>query len=148
MKSNWRTRLIHSQVKVPGGFRSLVTPVFRGSTTLFSRAASIIDTWNHDDVPYTYGSHGTPPRHWSWQPGLQNWNTGTDASSRLAVCPHSYSSIWPAWGRETTCLCPTAYMGRVVPSQTTCCDDMVSKLSITQHSKAALSPPESEAARD
>jgi hypothetical protein len=57
MKSNWRTRLIHSQVKVPGGFRSLVTPVFRGSTTLFSRAASIIDTWNHDDVPYTYGSH-------------------------------------------------------------------------------------------
>jgi cystathionine beta-lyase/cystathionine gamma-synthase len=60
MKSNWRTRLIHSQVKVPVGFRSLVTPVFRGSTTLFSRAASIIGTWNHDDVPYTYGSHGTP----------------------------------------------------------------------------------------
>jgi cystathionine beta-lyase len=60
MKSNWRTRLIHSQVKVPDGFRSLVSPVFRGSTTLFSQAASIVDTWNHDDVPYTYGSHGTP----------------------------------------------------------------------------------------
>jgi cysteine-S-conjugate beta-lyase len=60
MKSNWRTQLIHSQVKVPHGFRSLVTPVFRGSTTLFSRAASIVDTWNPDDVPYTYGAHGTP----------------------------------------------------------------------------------------
>ena len=60
MKSNWRTQLIHSQVKVPGGFRSLVTPVFRGSTTLFKRAASIVDTWNHDKVPYAYGGHGTP----------------------------------------------------------------------------------------
>jgi len=35
MSMNWRTRLIHSERKVPEGFRSLATPVFRGSTTLF-----------------------------------------------------------------------------------------------------------------
>ncbi|HEX8880169.1 MAG TPA: cystathionine beta-lyase [Candidatus Acidoferrum sp.] len=57
---NWRTKLIHSQARVPEGFRSLVTPVFRGSTTLFRKAAGVLDTWNNDDVPYTYGSHGTP----------------------------------------------------------------------------------------
>jgi cystathionine beta-lyase/cystathionine gamma-synthase len=57
---NWRTKLIHSERKVPEGFRSLATPVFRGSTTLFCQASAIVDTWNHDDVPYSYGSYGTP----------------------------------------------------------------------------------------
>ena len=57
---NWRTKLIHSERKVPDGFRSLATPVFRGSTTLFHRASAIVDTWNHDDVSYSYGSYGTP----------------------------------------------------------------------------------------
>ena len=60
MSTNWRTKLIHSERKVPEGFRSLATPVFRGSTTLFRRASAIVDTWNHDDVPYSYGSYGTP----------------------------------------------------------------------------------------
>ena len=60
MKSKWNTSLIHPETKVPVGFRSLVPPVFRGSTTLFSKASAIIDTWNHDEVPYTYGSYGTP----------------------------------------------------------------------------------------
>lgn len=60
MSANWRTKLIHPENKVPDGFRSLVTPVFRGSTTIFRQASAIVDTWNHDEVPYTYGSYGTP----------------------------------------------------------------------------------------
>src|SRR5437870_100728 len=60
MKSSWKTKLIHPESRVPQGFRSLVTPVFRGSTTLFSKASDIVDTWNHDESPYTYGSYGTP----------------------------------------------------------------------------------------
>jgi cystathionine beta-lyase len=55
-----KTRLIHPEAAAPSGFRSLATPVFRGSTTLFDRAAAIRDTWNHDEAPYTYGSYGTP----------------------------------------------------------------------------------------
>jgi hypothetical protein len=54
------TRLIHPSRSAPDGFRSLAVPVFRGSTTLFPCASEIIDTWNHDEVPYTYGSYGTP----------------------------------------------------------------------------------------
>jgi cysteine-S-conjugate beta-lyase len=55
-----KTRLLHPETSAPEGFRSLATPVFRGSTTLFDKAAAIRDTWNHDDAPYTYGSYGTP----------------------------------------------------------------------------------------
>ena len=57
---NLKTRLVHPETSAPQGFRSLATPVFRGSTTLFEKAAAIRDTWNHDDAPYTYGSYGTP----------------------------------------------------------------------------------------
>jgi cystathionine beta-lyase len=55
-----KTRLMHPDTKVPQGFRSLATPVFRGSTTLFDKAAAVKDTWNHEEAPYTYGSYGTP----------------------------------------------------------------------------------------
>ena len=56
----WETRLIHSDARVPAGFRSLVTPVYRGSTTLFERAADASEDWNHERAPYTYGLYGTP----------------------------------------------------------------------------------------
>lgn len=76
MTTNWRTRLIHTEAKVPGGFQSLVTPVFRGSTTLFRKASAIVDTWNHDDVPYTYGAYGTP--------------TTLELAARIAELEHGY----------------------------------------------------------
>jgi len=76
MTSNWRTRLIHTEATVPSGFRSLVTPVFRGSTTLFATAAAIVDTWDHEDVPYTYGSYGTP--------------TTLELAARIAELEHGY----------------------------------------------------------
>jgi cysteine-S-conjugate beta-lyase len=59
MKKDWTTKLIHSDARVPEGFRSLATPVYRGSTTLFSDAAAVTDDWNQYDVGYTYGLYGT-----------------------------------------------------------------------------------------
>lgn len=59
-KKNWKTKLIHSDVRVPEGFRSLSTPVFRGSTVLFPDAAAVNDSWNQYEVGYTYGLYGTP----------------------------------------------------------------------------------------
>jgi cysteine-S-conjugate beta-lyase len=62
----WETRLIHSDASVPEGFRSLVTPLYRGSTVLFPRAAPAAEAgaatsrWNQHDVGYTYGLYGTP----------------------------------------------------------------------------------------
>jgi cystathionine beta-lyase len=60
MAKSWKTRLIHSDVKVPEGYRSLASPVFRGSTTLFPDAASVNDSWDQHEVGYTYGLYGTP----------------------------------------------------------------------------------------
>src|SRR6202167_5812634 len=60
MAKSWKTRLIHSDVQVPEGYRSLASPVFRGSTTLFPDAASVDDRWDQHEVGYTYGLYGTP----------------------------------------------------------------------------------------
>lgn len=60
MPKNWTTTLIHSDAKIPDGFRSLTTPVHRASTVLFPDAASISDDWDQYEVGYTYGLYGTP----------------------------------------------------------------------------------------
>lgn len=60
MPLSWQSKLIHPASSAPEGFRSLVPPVHRGSTTLFASAAEARDTWDHEDQPYTYGLYGTP----------------------------------------------------------------------------------------
>jgi cystathionine beta-lyase len=60
MALNWRSKLIHPQVAAPGGFRSLVVPTFRGSTTLLDTAADVTDDWDQNRVRYSYGLYGTP----------------------------------------------------------------------------------------
>jgi cystathionine beta-lyase len=60
MPRSWRTKLIHSDVELPEGYRSLVTPVFRGSTTVFPSAAKLRDNWRQHDVGWVYGVYGTP----------------------------------------------------------------------------------------
>lgn len=58
--TSWRTKLIHPGAGAPEGFRSLATPTYRGSTTLFASAAEVQDTWRQEEVPYSYGLYGTP----------------------------------------------------------------------------------------
>src|SRR5215471_15077709 len=60
MSKSWKTRLIHSDAKIPPGYRSLASPTFRGSTTLFPSASVANDTWDQWRVGYTYGLYGTP----------------------------------------------------------------------------------------
>jgi cystathionine beta-lyase len=60
MTRTWETKLIHSDATVPAGYRSLVTPVFRGSTTVFPNSAALRDTWRQHEMGYTYGLYGTP----------------------------------------------------------------------------------------
>jgi cysteine-S-conjugate beta-lyase len=60
MSKNWKTKLIHSDAKVPEGFQSLSTPVYRGSTVLFPDAGSVTDDWDQYEAGYTYGLYGTP----------------------------------------------------------------------------------------
>ncbi len=60
MTKTWQTRLLHSDAKVPQGYRSLATPVYRGSTTLFPSASAVTDKWDQERIGYTYGLYGTP----------------------------------------------------------------------------------------
>ena len=60
MTKSWQTKLIHSDVKTSGEYRSLATPVHRGSTTVFPTAASMNDSWDQARGGYTYGRFGTP----------------------------------------------------------------------------------------
>ncbi len=60
MAKNWKTKLIHSDARIPEGFRSLTVGVQRGSTVLFPNAASVKDEWDQYEVGYTYGLYGTP----------------------------------------------------------------------------------------
>ena len=57
--THWTTKLIHTDARPEDGFESLVTPVFRGSTTVFARAGDARDDWRHE-AGYTYGLYGTP----------------------------------------------------------------------------------------
>jgi cystathionine beta-lyase len=60
MSTDWKTKLMKRNVEIPTGFKSLVTPVYRGSTTVFEKAAMVKDVWNHEEAAYTYGLYGTP----------------------------------------------------------------------------------------
>src|SRR6202163_573717 len=60
MDKNWKTKLIHSDARVPEGFRSLSVPVYRASTTVFPTAAEVNDEWDQYEAGYTYGLYGTP----------------------------------------------------------------------------------------
>jgi cystathionine beta-lyase len=60
MSKSWKTKLIHSDAKIPAGYRSLASPTFRGSTTLFSSSSAVKDTWDQWQAGYTYGLYGTP----------------------------------------------------------------------------------------
>ena len=80
MPLDWRTKLVHPHVSVPGGFHSLVTPVYRGSTTLFESATNVTDHWDQRHVRYSYGLYGTQRRS-SSPPVLLNWKMARTASS-------------------------------------------------------------------
>ncbi len=60
MSRSWKTQLIHPDIRVPEGYRSLAVPVYRGSTTLFASAQAVNDRWDQERVGYTYGLYGTP----------------------------------------------------------------------------------------
>jgi len=60
MAKDWKTKLLHTDARVPEGFRSLSSPTYRGSTVLFDDVANLDDRWNQYDGGYTYGLYGTP----------------------------------------------------------------------------------------
>ena len=97
MPSHWKTLLLHSTAKAPEGFRSLTTPVYRGSTTLFPSTSSVVDTWNHDDAAYTYGQYGTP--------------TTLELAARITELERGYRCFITPGGQSALVVVYLAYLG-------------------------------------
>ena len=96
MATTWNTLLLHSKAKAPEGFRSLTTPVYRGSTTLFTDASSVADNWNHDEAAYTYGLYGTP--------------TTLELAARIAELEQGYRCFITPGGQSALALIYFAYL--------------------------------------
>ena len=56
----WQTKLAQPQVLSTPGFKSLVTPTYRGSTVLFEKQSDVVDGWDQKEDGYSYGLYGTP----------------------------------------------------------------------------------------
>ncbi len=82
--------MIHSDTKVPEGYRSLASPVYRGSTTLFPDAASVDDSWDQHEAGYTYGLYGTP--------------TTLELAGRICELEKGYRTIVTAGGQGAIAL--------------------------------------------
>lgn len=57
---DWRTRLLDATPQSRRDYRSLATPVFRGSTVVFDSQSKVSDDWEQGKSGYSYGLYGTP----------------------------------------------------------------------------------------
>jgi len=96
MPKNWKTKLIHSDVRVPEGFKSLATPTFRGSTVLFPNAAAVDDNWDQYEVGYTYGLYGTP--------------TALELAGRICELEHGYRTLLTPGGQAAISLVNLSFL--------------------------------------
>ena len=57
---NWRTKILSPKPFARTDFKSLSTPIYRGSTVIFDGHDSVTDHWEHSKKGYSYGLYGTP----------------------------------------------------------------------------------------
>ena len=57
---DWRTKLLNPTPEARQDYRSLATPVYRGSTVVFDDQAAVTDDWRQAKNGYSYGLYGTP----------------------------------------------------------------------------------------
>jgi len=57
---DWRTKLLSPAPRARRDYKSLATPVYRGSTVVFDNQAAVSDDWQQAENGYSYGLYGTP----------------------------------------------------------------------------------------
>jgi len=57
---DWRTRLLSPAPRARRDYKSLATPVYRGSTVVFDNQSAVSDNWQQAENGYSYGLYGTP----------------------------------------------------------------------------------------
>ena len=85
---HWRTRLLNPEQKAMGGYQSLVTPTYRGSTVIFDNVGAVHNNWRQIEAGYNYGLYGTPTVL-EFGHGLLNWRVLTALLWSQAVRPQS-----------------------------------------------------------
>ena len=96
MARNWKTKLIHSEAKIPEGFRALSAGVHRASTVLFPDAASVKDAWDQYEAGYTYGLYGTP--------------TTLELAGRICELEHGFRTLITPGGQGAISLINLAFL--------------------------------------
>ena len=75
MAKSWKTKLIHTDSKIPQNYESLASPTYRGSTTVFPSASPCMTPGINGESATPMGCMARRPR-WSWPRGSASWNPG------------------------------------------------------------------------
>lgn len=92
---DWRTKLLNPKPQARQDYRSLATPVFRGSTVIFDDQATVTDDWQQAENGYSYGLYGTP--------------TALELASRIAGLEGAYETFIVPGGQAAIALIYLSY---------------------------------------
>lgn len=94
-KTDWRTRLLSPDPLARQDYKSLVTPVYRGSTTVLDQQANVADGWHQARDGYSYGLYGTP--------------TALELAARIALLEQAHETLIVPGGQAAIALIYLAY---------------------------------------
>ena len=92
---DWRTKLLDPNPRARRDYKSLATPVYRGSTVIFDDQSSVKDSWDQAENGYSYGLYGTP--------------TALELAARIADIEDAHRTLIVPGGQATIALVYFAY---------------------------------------
>ena len=92
---DWRTKLLDPTPRSRRDYKSLATPVYRGSTVVFDDQESVRDGWQQEKYGYSYGLYGTP--------------TSLELAARITRLEGAYNSFIVPGGQAAIALVYMAY---------------------------------------
>lgn len=92
---DWRTKLLDPNPRARRDYKSLATPVYRGSTVIFDDQSSVKDSWDQAENGYSYGLYGTP--------------TALELAARIAEIEDAHRTLIVPGGQAAIALVYFAY---------------------------------------
>ena len=92
---DWKTKLLNPAPRARTDYRSLATPVYRGSTVVFDKQSSVSDDWQQAEKGYTYGLYGTP--------------TALELAARIAELENAHRTLMVPGGQSAIALVYLAF---------------------------------------
>ena len=92
---DWKTKLLNPAPRARTDYRSLATPVYRGSTVVFDKQSSVSDNWQQAEKGYAYGLYGTP--------------TALELAARIAELENAHRTLMVPGGQSAIALVYLAF---------------------------------------